>query len=75
MPTIPFADNFLAGSIISLLLPVGLLIVISVWYWRAVRRIPEDTDAPQPSLGATEPSASAATTTETPPGGPGGNIP
>lgn len=38
---IPFADNFLAGSIITLLMPVGLLIVIAVWYTIGVRRLPE----------------------------------
>ncbi len=29
---IPFADNFLAGSLLTLLMPVGLLIAIAVWY-------------------------------------------
>ena len=29
MPSIPFADNFLAGSLLSLLLPIGLLIAIA----------------------------------------------
>ena len=38
MPPIPFADNFLAGSIISLLFPIGLLIAIAVWYLVGVRR-------------------------------------
>jgi hypothetical protein len=33
--------SFLAGSLISLLLPVGLLIAIVVWHTGAVRRIPE----------------------------------
>jgi hypothetical protein len=39
MPQIPFADNFLAGSIISLLMPVGLLIAIAIWYVRAALRL------------------------------------
>ena len=32
------ADNFLAGSLLSLLLPACLLIAIAVWYAIAVRR-------------------------------------
>ncbi len=40
---IPFADNFLAGSVLSLVLPVGLLIAIAVWYVIVVRRVPSDT--------------------------------
>ena len=38
MPTIPFADNFLAGSIISLVMPVALLIAIAVWYTISIKR-------------------------------------
>jgi hypothetical protein len=38
MPPIPFADNFLAGSIISLLFPILLLIGIAIWYVFGVRR-------------------------------------
>jgi hypothetical protein len=42
---------FLAGSLLSLLLPVCLLIAVAVWYTRSVRRMPEraaptDTEAP-----------------------------
>lgn len=36
-----FADNFLAGSLLSLLLPVCLLIAIAVWYVGYARRAPE----------------------------------
>ena len=38
---IPFADNFLAGSLLSLLLPIGLLIAIAVWFGRTIMRLPE----------------------------------
>jgi hypothetical protein len=34
------ADNFLAGSILSLALPTCLLIAIAAWYLTSVRRIP-----------------------------------
>jgi hypothetical protein len=42
MATILFYSSFLAGSIISLLIPVGLLVAIAVWHGRAFMRIPHD---------------------------------
>lgn len=30
--TIPLAAHFLAGSILTLVLPLGVLIVVAVWY-------------------------------------------
>jgi hypothetical protein len=44
----PLATNFLAGSIISLLLPVLLLIAIVVWYAVAIKRVP-DAKAKRPA--------------------------
>jgi hypothetical protein len=38
MPLI--ANNFLAGSLISLLMPTGLLIAITIWYVVVVRHVP-----------------------------------
>jgi hypothetical protein len=35
--TIPIANHFLTGSILSLVLPLGVLVVVAVWYvfrWR-----------------------------------------
>jgi hypothetical protein len=43
---LPFADNYLAGSLLTLLLPVGVLIVIAVWYVISVRRIPGGEPGP-----------------------------
>jgi hypothetical protein len=34
----PVVASFLAGSIISLLMPVGLLLIIWFWYWYAAKR-------------------------------------
>jgi hypothetical protein len=54
---IPFADNFLAGSLLSLLLPIGLLIAIAIWLGRTVMRLPRDpgtTAAPPPSVSTTQ---------------------
>ncbi len=36
--SIPLASHFLAGSILSLALPLGVLIVVAIWYvfiWRS----------------------------------------
>ena len=41
---IPFADNFLAGSLLTLLMPVGLLIAIAIWYVLSVKRIPHASE-------------------------------
>jgi hypothetical protein len=54
MPPLLFADNFLAGSLLSLLLPTGLLIAIAVWYVRTIRHIPKDTPESSASLPSSE---------------------
>jgi hypothetical protein len=76
MSPIPFADNFLAGSLLSLLLPTGLLIAIAIWYVRAVRHVPEDTPESSPALPTAEVVAAAppAETGITPAGPPPGEI-
>lgn len=61
MPPILFAD-FLAGSLLSLLLPVCLLIAIAVWYVHFVRHSPADTNPasatlPPPDMVAAAPDA------------------
>jgi hypothetical protein len=50
MHHLPFADAFLAGALLSLLLPVGLLVAIATWYVFAVQRVPADTPASSPAL-------------------------
>jgi hypothetical protein len=44
-----FADDFLAGSLLSLLLPVCLLIAVAIWYVAFARRAP-DAHPSSPSL-------------------------
>jgi hypothetical protein len=54
---IPFADNFLAGSLLSLLLPAGLLIALAIWLGRTIARLPGDpetTAAPPPSVSTAQ---------------------
>lgn len=50
-----FADNFLAGALLTLLMPTILLSAIMTWYFIAVKRVPEETP----------PSATAAPSRET----------
>lgn len=64
MPPTPLASNFLAGSLISLLLPVGMLIALLVWYVITVKRVPDnpqgspEATAPKPASAPSEPPAS-----------------
>ncbi len=46
MATILVFGSFLAGSLISLLIPVGLLIGIAVWHARAFTHVPYDPGRP-----------------------------
>ncbi len=54
MLALPFADSFLAGSVLTIALPLGLLIAIAIWYLVAVRRVPADTPVSSPALPADE---------------------
>jgi hypothetical protein len=54
---IPIA-SFLAGSLLSLLLPVLLLIALSVWYVAFIRRVPDTPESEQLSMPA--PAAESA---------------
>lgn len=60
MPPILFADNFLAGSLLSLLMPVCLLIAIAVWYVVTVRHVPGDTPTSSAALPPPDVVAAAA---------------
>jgi hypothetical protein len=69
MPLIPFATNFLAGSLISLLMPVGLLIALVVWYTRSVKRVP-GSEAERPAAAPEPPAGDGGAQ-----GGPAGGHP
>lgn len=60
MPLIPYA-SFLAGAILSLVLPVGLLITITAWYHVAQRRIAEAERTPRGATPENPPAANPAT--------------
>jgi hypothetical protein len=65
-----FADDFLAGSLLSLLLPVCLLIAIAVWYVTFARRAP-DTHPSSPALPPPDVVAAAGDPSDLPqPAGP-----
>lgn len=68
MPSIPIA-TFLAGSLLSLLLPTLLLIALVVWYWMFIRRVPDTagSDLPPQAPGT---SPGAGHSAPTPPGEP-----
>ena len=48
---LPIAD-FLAGSLLTLLLPVALLIALVAWYWWFSARVPETADGRKGSTAA-----------------------
>jgi hypothetical protein len=77
MPLIPFADNFLAGAILSLVLPAGLLVAFAIWYVLSAMRLAgtEVTDVvekidrtvnPDPSGASQNPDPSGASQTGAP---------
>ena len=54
--------TFLAGSLLTLLVPILLLIALVVWYWKFVERVPgpaEPQDAAAPPAAAGPPSREA----------------
>lgn len=56
---ITFADNFLAGSLLTLLVPTALVVVLAVWYVVSVRHLPEDTPESSSTLPPPEVVAAA----------------
>jgi hypothetical protein len=54
-----FADGFLAGSLLTWVLPIGLLIVIAIWYMLLLKRMPADTPAASAALPTPEVLAAA----------------
>jgi hypothetical protein len=55
MASILILGSFLAGSLLSLLIPIGLLIALVVWHTRAIIRVPGDPSETAPhAAGAAE---------------------
>ena len=56
------ADGFLAGSLLTLLLPVALLIALVYWYVKFIRKVPETAEGADAATGsaAANPGPAAA---------------
>jgi hypothetical protein len=67
LPLVPIA-TFLAGSLLTLLLPIALLIALVVWYWWFSVRVPETADGskPDPAPAAGNPAPTAPPETSPP---------
>jgi hypothetical protein len=59
MVLIPFA-SFLAGAILSLVMPAGLLVVVVIWYHLEQRRVPRTERTPRGSTPARPPAGNPA---------------
>ncbi len=62
---------FLAGALLTLLLPVLLLIALVVWYWKFSARVPETAEADIPAAPPAGEPASAMGTSGPAMGEPG----
>ena len=56
MPLVPIGA-FLAGALLSLLLPALLLIALVVWYWWFTARVPDTREADVPPASTPAPAA------------------
>ena len=55
MTSILFLGSFLAGSLLTILIPIGLLIALAIWHTHAIRNLPEDpSDTAPHAAGAAE---------------------
>ncbi len=55
MASVPLASSFLAGSLLSILVPVCLLIALAIWHVRTIRSVPENpVETAQHAAGAAE---------------------
>ena len=59
MPQLLFADHFLAGSLLTLLVPTLLLSAIAVWLVFELKRVPKDTPTSSTALPSSEVLAAA----------------
>jgi hypothetical protein len=58
---------FLAGSLLTLLLPIALLIALVVWYWLFSVRVPNTTDGSEPGTAPAEGNPAPRPPSETSP--------
>jgi len=53
------ADNFQIGAALTIAMPLGLLLILSVWFTFVFRRIPKDTPESSTALPPAEMVAAA----------------
>jgi len=53
------ADNFQIGAALTLAMPLGLLLVLAVWFMFVLRRVPTDTPESSTALPPAEMVAAA----------------
>lgn len=68
MATILFYGSFLAGSLLTILIPIGLLIAIAIWHTNAIRHVPGDPAETAPHAAGAAEAEGAPDGTETAPG-------
>ncbi len=66
MPFLPIAA-FIAGALLTILLPVALLIALVVWYWMVSVRVPSTADGADPGTAPTAANPAPIVGTETSP--------
>ena len=69
MTPIPIA-SFLAGSLLTLLVPILILIALMAWYWLFLRRAPDSSLGRSRTGGAGEAAVPPEATSRTPTEGP-----
>ncbi len=67
MTFIPIA-SFLAGALLSLLLPACLLIALAIWHLLVIRRVPGAAEGSGPARPENDPAPSAPPELERPSG-------
>jgi len=61
---------FLAGALLTILLPLALLIALAVWYWMFSVRVPNTADGSEPAGSAPDGTNPGPKVTETLPPDP-----
>jgi hypothetical protein len=65
MASILFLGSFLAGSLLTILIPICLLIALAIWGTRAIMRVPDDPVQTAPhAAGEAEAEGQAADGTQ-----------
>jgi hypothetical protein len=60
MTPIPVASSFLAGSLLTLLLPLAVFLALMVWYLGFVKSVPETVDRSDVEPVVTAPKTGAS---------------